>query len=100
MKVLLLNTSDTQGGAARAAYRLHQGLQRIGIDSQMLVQDKSSIDKNVTAPLTRLGQNIARTRVAFDALPLKFYRERDQSTFSLQWLPDRTATKFSNWNQM
>lgn len=93
MNVLLLNTSDIAGGAARAAYRLHQGLQRIGIDSQMLVQDKSSIDKNVTAPLTRLGQNIARTRVAVDALPLKFYRERDQSTFSLQWLPDRTAHK-------
>ena len=30
MKVVLINTSDIQGGAASAAYRLHEGLQRIG----------------------------------------------------------------------
>ena len=41
MKILHLNTSDINGGAARAAYRLHQGLRNIGIDSQMLVQDKT-----------------------------------------------------------
>ncbi|WP_300608457.1 hypothetical protein [Methanohalophilus sp.] len=40
MKPLLLNTSDIQGGAARAAYRLHKGLQQINIDSKMLVQQK------------------------------------------------------------
>jgi glycosyltransferase involved in cell wall biosynthesis len=35
------------GGAARAAYRLHQGLQRIGQDSRMLVAAKSSDDPAV-----------------------------------------------------
>jgi hypothetical protein len=59
----------------------------------MLVQYKSSDDKTVTAPSTRLGEGTARMRVAFDALPLKFYRQRDDTTFSLQWLPDGIARK-------
>jgi glycosyltransferase involved in cell wall biosynthesis len=95
MKVLLLNTSDITGGAARAAYRLHQGLQGIGVSSQMLVQEKSSADRAVIAPQTRLAQGIARMKLTFDALPLKFYRQRDTTTFSLQWLPDGSASKIS-----
>lgn len=90
MKSLLLSTSDIEGGAARAAYRLHQGLQGIGIDSQMLVQSQSSDDKFVVAPATRIAQNLARSRIAVDALPLKFYPQRQKTTISLQWLPDRT----------
>jgi len=95
IKVLLLNTSDIKGGAGRAAYRLHQGLQIISVDSQMLVQDKSSDSKTVIAPSTRLGESLARTRVAFDRLPLKFYPKRAQSTFSLQWLPDKAVPKIA-----
>ena len=45
--VLHLNTQDTQGGAARAAYRLHCGLRQQGVDSTMLVAEKSSIDPTV-----------------------------------------------------
>ena len=44
MKVLHVSSSDIMGGAARAAYRLHGGLQAIGIDSNMLVQVKKSDD--------------------------------------------------------
>ncbi|HEY9601126.1 MAG TPA: glycosyltransferase family 4 protein [Allocoleopsis sp.] len=95
MNVLLLNTSDITGGAARAAYRLHQGLHSIGVDSRMLVQYKASDDKTVTAPSTRLEEGIAKMRVAVDALPLKFYGQRDATTFSLQWLPDRTVAKIN-----
>jgi glycosyltransferase involved in cell wall biosynthesis len=93
MKVAILSTSDVNGGAARAAYRLHQGLQSISVDSQMLVQDKLTNDRAVIAPSTRLEECIARMRVTFDALPLKFYRQREDTTFSLQWLPDRTVSK-------
>jgi len=37
-EALLLNTSDIEGGIARVPYRLHQGLQGVGVTSQMLVQ--------------------------------------------------------------
>lgn len=93
MNVLLLSTFDIHGGAARSAYRLHQGLQSIGVTSQMLVQYKHSDDEAVLAPRARLEESISRTRVAADALPLKFYSQREKSTFSLQWLPDRTTSR-------
>jgi glycosyltransferase involved in cell wall biosynthesis len=89
VKVLLMSSSDREGGAARAAYRLHQGLQQIDVASQMLVQAKSSSDKTVLAPKTRLAQGIARARLTLDALPLKRYPHRDDTTFSVQWLPTK-----------
>ncbi len=98
MKVLLLNTHDINGGAARAAYRLHQGLQNIGVDSQMLVQSRLSNDSTITGPKTRLKESIAHNRIAIDALPLKFYGNRDKSTFSLQWLPEKTTLDIAKVN--
>ncbi|MDJ0798478.1 MAG: glycosyltransferase family 4 protein [Calothrix sp. MO_167.B12] len=97
MKVLHLSNSDINGGAARATYRLHQGLRGIGVTSQMLVQNKSSGDKAVAAPKTRLSQNIARMRVAVDVLPLKLYSQR-QGCFSTQWLPDTVIPKVEQLN--
>ncbi len=98
MKVLLLNHSDIIGGAARAAYRLHQGLQGIGVTSQMLVQQKSSKDKTVAAPKTRLSQGIAGTRVAVDSLPNKLFPQRNSGVFSSQWLPDTVIPKVEQLN--
>ena len=46
MKVVHLCTQDF-GGAGRAAYRLHKGLQMIGVDSTFIVLDKSSGDTSV-----------------------------------------------------
>ncbi|MGJ5674902.1 MAG: glycosyltransferase family 4 protein [Nostochopsis sp.] len=98
MKILLINTSDIDGGAARAAYRLHKGLQKIGANSQMLVQEKYSDDKTVFAPRIRMFQGLARSKLTFDALPLKFYPQRSQNLFSLQWLPDRVIPKIAAIN--
>lgn len=94
MKALLVNTSDIRGGAAKAAYRLHQGLQREGIASQFLAQNKASSDPTVMAPKTTVAKSVSSSRVAFDALPLKLYKARQtQKVFSLQWLPERNASR-------
>lgn len=98
MSILLISTADIQGGAPRAAYRLHQGLQSIGVDSQMLVQYKYSNDKTVIAPTTRFGQSIARTRIAVDRLPEKLYPRRQKTGFSPQWLPDPIVPKITQLN--
>lgn len=98
MKVLLLNSSDIQGGAARAAYRLHQGLKYIGVKSQMLVQKKSSDDKTVFAPKAKLSQGIAQAKRTFDLLPLKFYPQRSNTTYSLSWLADTIVPKVNEIN--
>jgi glycosyltransferase involved in cell wall biosynthesis len=47
MKIVQINTYDIQGGAARAAYRLHKGLREIGEDCRMLVRYKASSDDSV-----------------------------------------------------
>ena len=47
IKILSVNTSDTSGGAARAAYRIHCGVRQLGINSRMFVKDKQSNDKTV-----------------------------------------------------
>jgi glycosyltransferase involved in cell wall biosynthesis len=40
VKITLINTMDVQGGAARAAYRLHKGLRGIGAESTYFVRDR------------------------------------------------------------
>lgn len=89
MKVLHLSTSDIEGGAARAAYRLHQGLKQTGgVTSQMLVRAKLSADQAVIPEktvLTKLGPQL-------NNIPLKFYSKSEASLFSPQWFPDAIAS--------
>lgn len=49
MKICQISTHDIAGGAARAAYRLHQGLCHLHIDSQLYVLNKLSRDDRVLA---------------------------------------------------
>ncbi len=98
MNILHLSTQDIGGGAARAAYRLHRGLQKIGHNSQMLVQEKLSDDKTVIAPKVRLLQGIAKSKLTFEALPLKLYPQRSKAAFYTQWLPDRVAPQVAKIN--
>lgn len=89
MNTLLLSTSDIEGGAARAAYRLHQSLQIIGVNSQMLVRSKFSVDRAAIAHKTTL----AKLAPSLNSLPLKLYPKRDSDLFSPQWFPDAIAPK-------
>lgn len=47
MRIVHLATHDLKGGAARSAWRLHQGLRGIGVDSRMVVRSKWSNDPTV-----------------------------------------------------
>lgn len=47
MNVLLISTHDQLGGAAIAAYRLLEALNRHGVNAKMLVQTKTSTNENV-----------------------------------------------------
>ncbi|MDJ0706281.1 MAG: glycosyltransferase family 4 protein [Leptolyngbyaceae cyanobacterium MO_188.B28] len=92
MKTLILSTSDIEGGAARAAYRLHQGLQTVGVSSQMLVRARFSGHKSVIAEksiLTKLGPQM-------NNLPMRRYPNRERKLFSSQWFPDAIARKVAD----
>lgn len=94
MKTLILSTADIEGGAARAAYRLHQGLKLMGEDSQMLVRAKLSRDASVQVEkslLTKLGPPLS-------GVPLRSYRERERKLFSAQWFPDAIAPQIARLN--
>lgn len=94
MKVLLLNTNDIQGGAARAAHRLHQGLLEIGVDSQMLVQRKNSTDdRTIIAPSNTVEKVLAKIKPTLDSLPLSLYKKRSKDSFSTQWCFDIVGSK-------
>ncbi len=93
MKVLMLSNSDLEGGAARSAYRLHQGFQKISVNSQLHVQTKCSDYTGVTAYRSNvgIGKAITALRLTLDKLPLKLYANGRQASYSSQWLPDRMA---------
>ncbi|MDL0130995.1 glycosyltransferase family 4 protein [Halobacterium salinarum] len=95
MRVLHLSTSDTNGGAARAAYRLHSGLRSKGVDSQMLVQNKDSDNEHVYGPEGVIGKIKSEIRRRFDELPLKRYPDRDPEIFSPAWTVERRAKQIS-----
>lgn len=49
LKVLSVCTSDAGGGAPQAAYRIHQGLRQLGVESRMFVKNKHSQAADVVA---------------------------------------------------
>lgn len=96
MKALMVSTSDTVGGAARSAFRLHQGFRRINFEHEMLVQSKRSDDEEVvgtTDSASGVGQVRTGLRLTLNQLPLKRYQSRGGLGFSPQWLPDRVLPK-------
>ena len=49
IRVLSVCTSDSSGGAARAAYRIHLAVQEYDIDSRMFVKNKGTSDDRVSS---------------------------------------------------
>ena len=88
MNPLILSTFDISGGAAKAAFRLHNGLKDININSRMLVQYKTSSDPSVIVNRNKIKKILNQMRPTLDNLPLKFYPKHDYGTFSPQWFPD------------
>ena len=95
MKCILLNSTDFEGGAARAAFRLHKAFQRINVESTMLVGIRSSNDNNVTVSFGRWPLGISLIRQKLDALPLQFYRKRISNAFAPAIIPDNLNQKIS-----
>jgi glycosyltransferase involved in cell wall biosynthesis len=85
INVLHVSTFDRHGGAAIAAFRLHQGLAGLAVRSRMLVASQSSDAATVIAPRTRLSK-LKRDLVALiDRAPLALYRTRPAMPFDVQW---------------
>jgi len=83
VKILIVNTSDIQGGAARAAYRLHHGLNKHGITSEILCNDKTSDDYTVELVAYSLLRKLrAKASSFFDRIALRKYKSKSKTLFS------------------
>ncbi|MBK3518010.1 glycosyltransferase family 4 protein [Carboxylicivirga marina] len=96
MKVLIVNLSDIEGGAARAAYRLHQSLLGEGVDSQMLVINKRTTDYTVLSSNTKSSKLLDAVRPSIEQLPVKFYKNKSKTTFSNSCIGKRNLFKIIN----
>lgn len=88
MKIAMLNTFDGGGGAARSAYRLHQGLVRSGVASRFVTQYNKRADPAIVCGSSRIEKLIALLRPLADMLPMKLYRKRGRrQPFSTAYVP-------------
>ena len=96
MKVIHLNHSDINGGAARAAYRIHHALRKRGIDSRMWVNSANSDDWTVEGPESKLERALAKLRPAIGQIPRKLLKTENLILHSSSWLPSSWVKKINN----
>jgi len=95
LKIIHINLSDTQGGAGRAMNRIHTGLLKAGINSQIYTINKNSNDKSVKEfnMLSCIGNKINRKILSF---PKKVLKDESKGLFSFCLLPSWGLIKAIN----
>lgn len=86
MKIQHLSYADGGGGASKAAYRIHRGLRRIGVDSSMLVSRRVTSDPYVHDSGSALGRLWGQTASYVDLLPWHLPRVSRPDFYSLGWI--------------
>jgi glycosyltransferase involved in cell wall biosynthesis len=87
MKVLIVNFSDADGGAARASLRLHLSLTAAGVDSVMVVCKKETGLASVIGPTSKYMKGLNQLRPSVDQIPLLRYKPKPGQLFSPSILP-------------
>ena len=96
MKILIINFSDSAGGASIAANRLHDCLIKNNVDSKFLVLDKKT---NISGSYT-INRFLSKFIYFFAKLENKlielFYTNKSTNRFSLSLLSNRKITRAIN----
>jgi len=90
VKVLLLNTYDSKGGAAKAVFRLFNALKDADLETKMLVQEKRSDSPDVLKMKVSGPRIISRMRPYFD-FTLPFIYAKKKTTFFPGSVSDNVA---------
>jgi glycosyltransferase involved in cell wall biosynthesis len=98
MKILMLNTFDEVGGAARATMRLQTGLRELGVDSSTLVQFKTGNRSDVICSHNPLRILLRRLKVLLGLLPVRLYPNKPENNFSPSLLPDNKLAEIAAIN--
>ena len=88
MKVLFLNAWDNEGGAARAALRLLNGIREAGVDARMLVKNKTIPNPSIIGPRTRIARFLAYIRPILENYRIRRYPGWNELSFSPALFPD------------
>lgn len=98
MRVVHLNYSDIDGGAARAAYRIHKSLESSGIDSLMWVNKTISGDSTVETTSKRFERVLNKTYPYLVKPIVKMLKTNNQTLHSPQIFPSGWVKKINNSN--
>lgn len=96
MNIRLLSYSDIEGGAARAAYRLHSALRTANYSSRMLVQKKLSDDHAVTGPVGYVEKLTFLNRILAGELLVKLQKSDNPIHHTPSWYPFELCRHFTH----
>lgn len=95
MKILHISHSDLNGGAARAAYRIHHALRSSGVDSTMWVNQAFAGDWTVEEPATRLSKSFASARPHIVHLLARILRSHNTNIQSPAIFPSQWVSRIN-----
>ncbi len=98
MKILYLNGADVEGGAAKAATRLLQGVNEHGADARLYVQRKYSDLPLVDGPRSLLGKTLGFARPTIEQLLFGISPKKVNGPFSAAFLPDGLSVQVCSMN--
>ena len=96
LRVLAMNHSDTSGGAARAAYRVHNAVRQLGVESVLRVNQKALSDATVVGPATVFGRLLAKFYSGMGQLLIKPFKDNRNIYQSIALMPTRWAARFKH----
>lgn len=97
MRVIHLNHSDINGGAARAAYRIHHALRAAGVDSTLWVNKAAAGDWTVQGPSRKLEKLMVSLRPRVAGLLIRTLKTgnpiiHSPAVFSSRWVNSINAS--------
>jgi len=95
LRVRALNHSDTQGGAARAAYRVHNAVRLLGVDSVLRVNQNVLQDSTVEGPKTKFGRLLSKFYSGMGQLLSKPFKNNPSTYQSIALMPTRWAARLN-----
>jgi glycosyltransferase involved in cell wall biosynthesis len=96
VNISIVNAYDVNGGAARAAYRIHRALLASGERSTMSVDAATSGDWTVDGPTGRIRKQIPKVRHVFGAMASKFLNTQNPVLHSVSFLPSQWPQRLNS----
>ena len=99
MKIIHLNYYDTDGGAARATYRIHASLIKEGVESIMWVNEKKSDETMIEGPTSNINKVINKLRLRLINKSFeKLFKTENKVVHSTSLLPSRWVKYINSSN--